>query len=93
MQATGIPIVLPIDRHGIFSNAINSFAVRNSISGDNYYLNLELVRLSFPRKVYTQAHMNVISESVEEIFLNRKNIKALNMIYELKICAILSGEV
>ncbi|HEX6333261.1 MAG TPA: tryptophanase, partial [Flavisolibacter sp.] len=59
-------------------------AGRNKETGDHYYPKLELVRLTIPRRVYTQAHMDVIAESVEEVFLNRENIRGLNMVYEPK---------
>lgn len=50
--------------------------------GENYYPELELVRLTIPRRVYTQAHMDVVAESVEEVYLNRDKIKGLKMVYE-----------
>ena len=59
-------------------------AGRNKETGDHYYPELELVRLTIPRRVYTQAHMDVISESVESVFQNRKKIKGLKMIFEPK---------
>ena len=59
-------------------------AGRNSETGDHYYPELELVRLTVPRRVYTQAHMDVVAESVIEVFKNRKNISGLKMIYEPK---------
>ena len=42
------------------------------------------IRDSFtiPRRVYTQAHMDVIAESVARVYENRKNIKGLKMVYE-----------
>ena len=57
-------------------------AGRDSKTGENYYPELELVRLTIPRRVYTQAHMDVIAESIENVYLNRKKIKGLKMIYE-----------
>ncbi len=59
-------------------------AGRNKETGEHYFPELELVRLTIPRRVYTQAHMDVVSESVEEVFLNRKNIKGLNLNFEPK---------
>jgi len=59
-------------------------AGRNKKTGNHYYPKLELVRLTIPRRVYTQAHMDVIAESVEHVFENRKKIKGLKMIYEPK---------
>lgn len=59
-------------------------AGRNSKTGENYYPKLELVRLTIPRRVYTQAHMDVIAESVYNVYQNRKQIKGLKMVYEPK---------
>lgn len=52
--------------------------------GTNYYPNLELVRFTIPRRVYTQAHMDVIAESVANVYDRRKKIRGLKMVYEPK---------
>jgi len=52
--------------------------------GRNYYPKLELVRFTIPRRVYTQAHMDVIAESAAAVFEKRKKIKGLEMVYEPK---------
>jgi tyrosine phenol-lyase len=57
-------------------------AGRNAKTGDHYYPKLELVRLTIPRRVYTQAHMDVIAESIERVYEKRKTITGLEMIYE-----------
>ncbi|HPB04554.1 MAG TPA: tryptophanase, partial [Bacteroidaceae bacterium] len=57
-------------------------AGRNNKTGDHHYPKLELVRLTIPRRVYTQAHMDVIAESVEHVYQRRKKIKGLEMVYE-----------
>ena len=57
-------------------------AGRNPKTGKNYYPKLELVRLTIPRRVYTQAHMDVIAESVANVYANRDKIKGLKMTYE-----------
>lgn len=59
-------------------------AGRNAVTGDHNYPKLELVRLTLPRRVYTQAHMDVTAESVIEVFENRKKITGLKMVYEPK---------
>ncbi|MBS1781681.1 MAG: tyrosine phenol-lyase [Bacteroidetes bacterium] len=59
-------------------------AGRNAKTGDHYYPKLELVRLTIPRRVYTQAHMDVIAESVERVYQDRKKIRGLKMVYEPK---------
>ena len=53
-------------------------------NGENYYPKLELVRFTIPRRVYTQAHMDVIAESTSHVYDKRKSIKGLEMIYEPK---------
>ena len=57
-------------------------AGRNKKTGENIFPKLELVRLTIPRRVYTQAHMDVIAESVKRVFARRASIKGLKIIYE-----------
>ncbi len=59
-------------------------AGRNPKTGKNHTPKLELVRLTIPRRVYTQAHMDVIAESVENVYAHRDQIKGLKMVYEPK---------
>ena len=53
-------------------------------NGENYFPKLELVRFTIPRRVYTQAHMDVIAESTARVFERRHQIKGLKMVYEPK---------
>jgi tyrosine phenol-lyase len=53
-------------------------------NGDNYFPKLELVRFTIPRRVYTQAHMDVIAESAARVYEKRTKINGLKMIYEPK---------
>lgn len=53
-------------------------------NGENYYPKLELVRFTIPRRVYTQAHMDVIAESTARVYEKRTKINGLKMIYEPK---------
>lgn len=53
-------------------------------NGENYYPKLELVRFTIPRRVYTQAHMDVVAESAAIVYDRRKKIKGLKMVYEPK---------
>jgi tyrosine phenol-lyase len=53
-------------------------------NGENYYPKLELVRFTIPRRVYTQAHMDVIAESAARVYERRKSIRGMKMIYEPK---------
>ncbi len=59
-------------------------AGRNPETGDHYYPALELTRLAIPRRVYTQAHMDVVSEAIRAVFRVSKETKGLKMVYEPK---------
>jgi len=59
-------------------------AGRDPKTGKHHYPKLELVRLTIPRRVYTQAHMDVTAESVLKLWKNRRKVKGLAMIYEPK---------
>ena len=60
----------------------NVSAGRDPVTGKNRRPALELVRLTLPRRVYTQAHMDVVAESVIRVFESRDRIKGLRMVYE-----------
>jgi tyrosine phenol-lyase len=57
-------------------------AGRDARTGENRYPALELVRLTIPRRVYTQAHMDVVTESVMSVFENRAQVSGLRFTYE-----------
>ena len=57
-------------------------AGRNKETGKHNYPELELVRLTIPRRVYTQAHMDVVAESVEAVYQEREQITGLEFDYE-----------
>ncbi len=59
-------------------------AGRDPKTGDHHYPKLELTRLTIPRRVYTQAHMDVVAESVKTIFDAREKARGLRMVYEPK---------
>jgi tyrosine phenol-lyase len=51
-------------------------------NGQNYSPKLELVRFTIPRRVYTQAHMDVIAEATANVYEKRNKIKGMKMVYE-----------
>jgi tyrosine phenol-lyase len=59
-------------------------AGRDPKTGAERHPRLELVRLALPRRVYTQAHMDVVAESILEVYEQRHQARALKMIYEPK---------
>ena len=59
-------------------------AGRDPVSGKHRYPALELTRLAIPRRVYTEAHLDVVAESVREVHRCRHKTRGLKMIYEPK---------
>ncbi|HEX9208212.1 MAG TPA: tyrosine phenol-lyase [Steroidobacteraceae bacterium] len=59
-------------------------AGRSKETGENYRPALELVRLTIPRRVYTQAHMDIVAESAAAVFDARDGARGLRMVYEPK---------
>lgn len=57
-------------------------AGRDPKSGDHRYPALELTRLTIPRRVYTQAHMDVVAESLKAVYDQREETRGLKMVYE-----------
>jgi tyrosine phenol-lyase len=59
-------------------------AGRDAATGEHRRPQLELVRLTIPRRVYTQAHMDLTAESVIEVFGARASARGLKMVHEPK---------
>jgi tyrosine phenol-lyase len=52
--------------------------------GNEYKPKLELVRLTIPRRVYTQSHLDVVAYSVIDLYQHRHEAKGLKLVYEPK---------
>lgn len=59
-------------------------AGRDPKTGDHRYPALELTRLAIPRRVYTQAHMDVAAEAIKAVYDKREQTRGLKMVYEPK---------
>ena len=59
-------------------------AGRDPQTGDHRHPALELTRLTIPRRVYTQAHMDVVAEAVKSVYDARERTRGLKMVYEPK---------
>jgi tyrosine phenol-lyase len=59
-------------------------AGRDEKTGEHNHPKLELTRLTIPRRVYTQAHMDVVAESVKTVHDARESTRGLRMTYEPK---------
>ncbi len=59
-------------------------AGRDTTTGENIFPKLELVRLTIPRRVYTQSHLDVVAESVIDLFHHSQRITGLRFEHEPK---------
>lgn len=59
-------------------------AGRDHTTGENLFPPLELVRLTIPRRVYTQAHMDVTAESIEALHEEPERVHGLRFVHEPK---------
>ncbi|USE36359.1 tryptophanase [Endozoicomonas sp. SCSIO W0465] len=59
-------------------------AGRDVNTGKNHCPQLETVRLTIPRRVYTYAHMDVVAEGIIRLYKKREEIKGLQFVYEPK---------
>jgi len=50
--------------------------------GDEPYDGLELVRLTIPRRVYTQEHLAYVADVVTDVYERRELVPGLRMVYE-----------
>jgi tyrosine phenol-lyase len=57
-------------------------AGRDRKTGDHVRPALELVRLTLPRRVYTQAHLDVTAETILEVHDAREGVRGLRFEYE-----------
>jgi tyrosine phenol-lyase len=55
---------------------------RDKETGENIFPPLELVRLTIPRRVYTNSHMEYTAESIIRLYDKRDTIQGLKMVYE-----------
>ena len=55
---------------------------RNPETGENYRPALELVRLTIPRRVYTNDHMRGVAEGIIRLYQRREEIQGLRFVYE-----------
>jgi tyrosine phenol-lyase len=57
-------------------------AGRDKVTGQNHKPKLELVRLTIPRRVYTQSHLDYAAEGIVNVFKKRNTIKGLRFVFE-----------
>ena len=57
-------------------------AGRDTLTGKNIYPELELLRLAIPRRVYTNAHIDVVANALINIYKRREKIRGYRFVYE-----------
>lgn len=57
-------------------------AGRDAKTGENHKPKLETVRLTIPRRVYTYRHMDVVANSVINLYKHKEDIRPLKFVYE-----------
>lgn len=57
-------------------------AGRDVKTGENHKPKLETVRLTIPRRVYTYKHMDVVADSVINLYKHKEDIRPLKFVYE-----------
>jgi tyrosine phenol-lyase len=65
---------------------------RNNKTGKNYRPALELVRLTIPRRAYTKSHMDLVANSIIDLYKRRDQIKGLEFVYEPKNLRFFQGK-
>jgi tryptophanase len=69
-------------REGVRSCEIGSAMFGKTVNGKFQPASMELVRLAFPRRVYTQSHFDYILEGMAEISKNRRALKGMKICWE-----------
>jgi tyrosine phenol-lyase len=55
---------------------------RDSRTGENYRPALELVRLTIPRRVYTNDHMRAVADGIVRLYKRRESLRGLRFAHE-----------
>jgi tyrosine phenol-lyase len=55
---------------------------RNPETGENFRPALELVRLTIPRRVYTNDHMRAVADGIIRVWEKRESLRGLGFVYE-----------
>ncbi len=64
------------------------FGSKNKETGEPIWPELETMRIAISRRVYTNAHMDVIANALGDIYENRDAYKGLRLIYEGPVMAL-----
>lgn len=82
-QALGVELYIEGGVRGVEIGTC--LAGRNPSTGDHDYPKLEMLRLTIPRRVYTNRHMDVIAVACANVYERREQIGGLEFTYESPI--------
>jgi len=82
-QALGVELYIEGGVRGVEIGT--NLAGRNPATGDHDYPKLEMLRLTIPRRVYTNRHMDVIAVACANVYERRAAIAGLEYTYEAPI--------
>lgn len=90
--AQALAVALYIEA-GIRGCDIGSYMLdRNPVTHEEQEAQFEFTRLCIPRRVYTQAHLDVIIEALKEVRKNASKIKGLKIIEEAPVLRHFTGK-
>ncbi len=62
-----------------------AFASQDPQTGEWTYPELELVRLTLPRRVYTQSHLDYVVRVVSDLWQKRDHVRGLRIVYQTQL--------
>lgn len=65
---------------------------RNPETGENYRPELELVRLTIPRRAYSNSHFEFVVDGIARLWKHREEISGLKFTYEPKVLRFFQGQ-
>jgi tyrosine phenol-lyase len=78
-QALAVELYLS---EGIRSCEIGSVMFGKWVEGEFHPASMELVRLAFPRRVYTQSHFDYILEGIEQVVKRKDGLRGLKILFD-----------
>ena len=65
-----------------------AFGSKDPVTGEPIWPELELMRISVSRRVYTNNHLDVIAEALGDIYKKRDTYKGMRLVYESPITSL-----